>query len=282
MKFGFVLEGGAMRAIYTAGVLDVLYDAGIRPDGLIGTSAGAIHGCSFRSGQPGRSIRYYKKYCKDRRFMSLWSLLTTGSIVGEKFCYYDLPERLDPFDNEAFMAADMEYYITCTELESGKAVYKKTDDLNSDIRWMLAGASMPFVSKKVKLEGKTYLDGGVADSIPIEAFRRMGYERNLVVLTQPAGYQKKPQNPKIAKLFYRKYPNFVQALTERHNSYNATLKRLEELEQAGEVLILRPSKDLGIKRIEKDPARIELQYQLGRSDAEAILDRLKAWLAKES
>ncbi len=269
-----------MRAIYTAGVLDVLYEAGIRPDGIIGTSAGAIHGCSFRSGQAGRSIRYYKKYCKDRRFMSLWSLLTTGSIVGEKFCYYDLPERLDPFDNEAFRAAtDLEFYITCTELESGKAVYKKTDHLNADIRWMLAGASMPYVSKKIKLEGKTYLDGGVADSIPIEAFRQMGFERNLVVLTRPAGYRKSPQNPKLAKLFYRKYPRFVKALTERHRVYNATLDRLAELEQAGEVFLLRPSKDLKIKRLEKDPARIEAQYQLGRADAEAALERLKAWLA---
>ena len=278
MKIGLVLEGGAMRAIYTAGVLDVFMEENIWPDGLIGVSAGAIHGSVYLGNQPGRTIRYYKKYCSHKKFMSFYSLLTTGSIVGEQFCYHDLPDTLDPFDYETFSKSKVDYYITCTDLESGQAVYHKTNDLKKDMDYLSAGASMPYVSKIVEIGGKKLLDGGVADSIPIEAARRMGFGKNIVVLTQPKGYTKKPQNPKLAKLFYRKYPRFIETLLHRHTVYNETLRRIDELEQAGEVFVIRPSKDLQIKRIEKDPQRLQAQYNLGRADAMAALPALKKWI----
>lgn len=278
MKLGLVLEGGAMRAIYTAGVLDAFMEENIWPDGLIGVSAGAIHGSVYLGNQPGRTIRYYKKYCRHKNFMSLFSLLTTGSIVGEQFCYHDLPDTLDPFDYDTFAQSPVDYYITCTDLNSGKAIYHKTKDLRKDMDYLLAGASMPYVSRIVEIEGKKLLDGGVADSIPIEAAREMGFAKNIVVLTQPKGYQKKPQNRMLAKLFYKKYPKFIEALARRHEVYNATLKRIEELERAGELFVLRPSEDLQIKRMEKNPARLQAQYDLGHSDAMAAMERLKEWI----
>lgn len=278
MKIGMVLEGGAMRAIYTAGVLDVFMEENIWPDGLFGVSAGAIHGSVYLGNQPGRTIRYYKKYCRHRKFMSLYSLLTTGSIVGEQFCYHDLPDHLDPFDYETFANSPVDYYITCTDLESGQALYHKTNDLRKDMDYLLAGGSMPFVSRIVEIGGKKLLDGGVADSIPVEAARRIGFAKNIVVLTQPKGYTKNPQNPKLAKLFYKKYPRFIETLINRHKIYNETLRRIDELEQTGELFVIRPSKDLGIKRMEKNPARLQEQYDLGRQDAKAALSALKKWM----
>lgn len=275
---GLVLEGGAMRAIYVAGVLDVFMEHNIWPEGLIGVSAGAIHGSVYLGNQPGRTIRYYKKYCNHKKFMSFYSLLTTGSIVGEKFCYHDLPDRLDPFDYDTFRECGIPYYAVSTDLETGEAVYRQCTDLRTEMDYMRASASMPYVSRIVKRDGRKLLDGGVADSIPLDAFRRMGYDRNIVVLTQCAGYQKKPQNPKMAKLFYRKYPKFIDALLRRHEVYNQSLRRVEELEQKGEIFLFRPSEDLGISRMEHDPARLEAQYNLGRKDAEARLDALKEWM----
>lgn len=267
-----------MRAIYTAGVLDVFMEQNIWPDGLLGVSAGAIHGSVYLGNQLGRTIRYYKKYCADKRFMSFWSLLTTGSMVGEQFCYHDLPERLDPFDYDTFKNCGIAYYAVSTDLETGEAVYQRCTDLRTEMDYMRASASMPYVSKIVEVGSRKLLDGGVADSIPVDAARRLGYDRNIVVLTQCAGYEKKPQDPKLARLVYRKYPKFAEALIHRHEMYNNTLRRIEELEKAGEIFVIRPSKDLGIKRTEHDPARLEEQYNLGRKDALEKLDALKKWI----
>lgn len=267
-----------MRAIYTAGVLDVFMEEGIWPEGLIGVSAGAIHGSVYLGNQPGRTIRYYKKYCNHWRFMSFRSLFLTGSLVGEEFCYHDLPDRLDPFDYDTFAKSKVAYYAVCTDLETGEPVYQRCTDLRREMDYMRASASMPYVSKIVKKDGKKLLDGGVADSIPVEQFRKMGYDRNIVVLTQCQGYEKKPQNPKVARFFYRKYPRFVDTLLRRHDEYNATLRRIEELEKTGEIFVIRPSKNLGIGRMERDPARLESQYNLGRRDALAKLEELKKWI----
>ena len=146
MKTGLVLEGGAMRGIYTAGVLDVFLENQIHFDGVIGVSAGALHGCSFVSGQKGRSIRYYKKYRNDKHFMSLWSLVHTGEVVGKQFCYHEIPERLDPYDYEAFFKSDTAFYAVCTNLETGKAEYIRITDMLNQVDVMRASASMPYVS----------------------------------------------------------------------------------------------------------------------------------------
>ncbi len=278
MKTGLVLEGGAMRAIYTAGVLDVFMEEGLSFDGLLGVSAGAIHGSVYLGNQPGRTIRYYKKYSRHKNFMSFYSLLTTGSLVGEQFCYHDLPDRLDPFDYETFANCKTAYYPVCTDLLTGKAIYPRCTDLKKEMDYLRASASMPMVSTIVEIDGKKLLDGGVADSIPIQAAKELGYNKRVVVLTQPAGYRKKPMNLTLAKWMYRKYPAFLETLANRHLLYNKTVEEIEGLEAAGELFVIRPTKDLGIGRMERDPARLEAQYQLGRTDAQSKLKELKDFL----
>lgn len=281
VRYGLVLEGGGMRGIYTAGVLDVFLEQGIRFDGVIGVSAGAIHGASFVSGQKGRSIRYYKKYCRDRHFMSWWSFFTTGDIVGRKFCYQDLPERLDPYDYNAFDQSGIEYYVGCSNVETGKPEYIRITDMRRQVDYMRASASLPYVSRIVKIDGKKLLDGGCTDSVPLLAFRKLGFARNVVVLTRPKGYVKEPENQKLAKLFFHRYPAFARALKNRYLSYNQNMKEIERLEASGETFVLRPSVTPDIGRMSHDPEKIQKVYEIGRKDALQQLEALKQWMKTE-
>ena len=280
MKTGLVLEGGAMRGMYTAGVLDVFMEHGISFDGVMGVSAGAIAGCSYVSGQHERTIRYNVKYCRDKRMMSFYSLLTTGDLVGDKFCYHDLPERLDPYDNEAFMAAPTRFYLGCTNVETGEAEYIHMRDMNKQIDYLRASASMPYVSRIVELDGKKLLDGGCSDSIPVRKFMEMGYEKNVVVLTRPADYRKTPEKTMFAPLFYRKYPKFIQCLKNRSEVYNRTVEDIQRMEERGEVFVIRPETPLDIGRMSHDPDEIMGAYGRGRADAEKHLDAMVRWLKK--
>lgn len=280
MKTGLVLEGGGVRGIYTAGVLDVFMEHGIGFDGVIGVSAGAIHGCSYLSGQRGRSIRYYKAYCRDPRFMSLRSLITTGDLVGVDFCYHELPEKLDVYDNDAFMNAGVPFYAVCTNVKTGQAEYLPITDMFAQVDILRASASLPYVSRMVPVDGKTYLDGGVADSIPLEAFRKLGYVRNVVVLTREADYRKKASGALLPKLFYRRYPAFAKALVDRADEYNRALARVDALEKEGEVFVIRPAAPLPVGRTESDPEKIQQTYDIGREDAQRCLQALTAWLTQ--
>ena len=281
MKTGLVLEGGSMRGHYTAGVLDVFMEHGIRFDGVMGVSAGAIHGCSYVSNQKGRSLRYYKKYGKNWRFMGLRSLLLTGDIVGAKFCYHDIPETLDPYDYAAFDASGTDFYVTCSNVETGQPEYLKITDMRKQVDLMRASASMPYVSKIVSWKGKKLLDGGCTDSIPVKAFREMGYRKTVVVLTRHADYVKKPESSKATKVFYRRYPLFQLAIQCRHLTYNRTLEMIQKLEAAGEIFVIRPSEELQIKRLEKDPDVVQNVYDIGKRDAEAMLPSMMQWFAKD-
>ena len=280
MKTGLVLEGGAMRGLYTAGVLDVFLDNDIEFDGLVGVSAGAIHGCSYVAKQNGRSIRYYCKYSKDKNFMSWYSFFTTGDIVGRKRCYDDIPNRLDPFDNETFMQSKTDYYVKVTNCNTGKAEYLLCKDLNKEIDNLRAYCSMPLVSQMVEINGDMYLDGGVGDSIPVRQFMNMGYDKNVVVLTRPSGYRKKGELIGLTKLKYKKYPKFIEAVKNRATMYNNTIDDIEQLEKEGKIFVIRPSVDLHIGRLEKDPNRLREQYELGRKDALKILASMKEYLEK--
>ena len=268
MKTGLVLEGGSVRGIFTAGVLDVFAEQGIHFDGVIGVSAGAIHGCSYLSGQNGRSIRYYMKYCNDPRFMSFRSLLKTGDLVGVDFCYREIPEKLDPYDNEAFLRNGVPFYAVCSNLETGKPEYLQLKDMFRDIDILRASASMPYVSRIVEIGGKKYLDGGCTDSIPVEAFRTMGYEKNVVVLTRDIGYRKKPELKQLARMMYRRYPAFARAQANRYLTYNRTVERILELEQEGSVFVIRPPEPPAIGRMERDSRKVQ------------ALEELQKWLQK--
>jgi predicted patatin/cPLA2 family phospholipase len=280
IKTGLVLEGGGMRGMYTAGILDVFMEHGIRFDGVIGVSAGAIHGCSYLSGQKGRSIRYYKNYCTDPRFMGVKSLIKTGNIVGVDFCYHELPDKLDIYDHDTFLSniQTTDFYVTCTNVESGQAEYCKVTDMRGQIDYLRASATLPYVSRIVEIEGKKYLDGGCTDSIPIEAFMNMGYNKNVVILTRPASHVRQPEHGVMAKLMYRKYPKFVNALSEHHNRYNSTTARICELEKEGCVFVIRPAEELNIGRLENHPENIQRVYDLGVSDGEKYINSLKEWL----
>lgn len=278
MRTGLVLEGGAMRGMYTAGVLDVFMENGIRFDGVIGVSAGAITGCSFVSGQRERTIRYNLRYCKDKRMMSFYSLITTGDLVGTEFCYQQIPRHLDPFDNEAFMRSATDFYVTCTNLETGGPEYIHLRDLDAQIDYMRASASMPYVSHIVEIDGKKLLDGGCSDSIPVRKFMEMGYDKNIVVLTRPEDYRKGPEKTALAKVFYRKYPNFVRTLHGRADAYNRTAADIRSLEREGKIFVIRPLKPLQIGRMSHDPEEIRNAYRQGREDAQQKLSDLIRWM----
>lgn len=280
-KKGLILEGGAMRGLFTAGVMDVLMENNITFDGAIGVSAGAVFGCNYKSHQIGRVLRYNTKFCKDPRYASFRSLLKTGDLYGAEFCYHELPNKLDPFDTDTYKKNPMEFYVVCTDLKTGKPVYHNclTGD-ETDITWMRASASMPMVSRVVEVNGYQLLDGGIADSIPIRKFQELGYNKNVIVLTQPLDYIKhKNKILPLLRIALRKYPEVIHALEVRHNMYNQTTAYVRLLEQQGDVCVIRPEASLNIKQVEHDPAELKRVYDLGRKVGEAKLTEVQAFWA---
>ena len=277
---GLVLEGGAMRGLFTAGVLDVLLENGIAFDGMIGVSAGAAFGCNYKSRQIGRVLRYNLRYCRNWRYCGFRSLLLTGDLFGAKFCYRDLPNELDPFDNPPFDENPMPFWLVATDVETGKAVYRRMDRAGDECSdWIRASSSMPLVSRPVKLEGRRYLDGGIADSIPLKAFEEGGYERNVVVLTQPEDYVKAPSSGMgLMRLVLGKYPKLLQTLADRHVQYNEAAAYVRKQEAAGAALVIRPKAKLDIGRVEHDAEKMRAVYQLGREAGLEKLDAIKNFL----
>ena len=222
MKTGLVLEGGAMRGLFTAGIIDVLMENNIKFNGAIGVSAGAAFGCNYKSGQIGRVIRYSKRFANNWKYASLWSLLTTGDYFGAEYAYHFIPNKLDIVDFETFRNNPMEFWAVATNVGSGKAVYRQLNTLDyEELEFVRASASMPLVSNIVKLNGQRLLDGGVADSIPLAFFQKQGYQRNVVVLTQPKGYRKQPNKlMPLMHLQLHRHPKMLKALAERHIMYN--------------------------------------------------------------
>uniref|UniRef100_A0AB33IYM5 Patatin family protein n=1 Tax=Prevotella sp. GTC17259 TaxID=3236795 RepID=A0AB33IYM5_9BACT len=277
MKKGLVLEGGALRGLFSAGVIDVMMEQGLEPDGLVGVSAGAAFGCNYKSRQPGRCIRYNKRFAHDKRYCSLSSLIKTGDIFGGEFCYHTLPTQLDPFDTDTFDTNPMDFYAVCTDLETGQAEYRRLQEHSYECyEWIRASASMPLVSRIVELDGRKMLDGGLADSIPLQFFQTKGYDRNIVVLTQPAGYTKSPNRlMPLIRWKYRHYPNFVETCANRHTMYNKQLEYVAQEEQAGRALVIRPTARLSIEHISHNPDEMQQVYEYGCETALARISELK-------
>ena len=282
MRTGLVMEGGAMRGMFTCGILDVFMENGISFDGAVGVSAGATFGCNIKSGQKGRAYRYNRKYCKDKRYHSIWSLVTTGDIYNVQFCYDELPYKLDKWDIKAFRENPMEFYCVATDVLTGKPVYHKCfDGQKEDIVWIQASASMPLVSRPVHIDGGVYLDGGMSDSIPLRFMEEKGYDRNLVIETQPVDYMKKQISyMPLVKFMLGKYPGMVKCMEERHLMYNEEKRYIRGKEKNGEVLVLRPDEPLNISAIEKDPAQLERVYNHGQEVARRNLERIREYLGK--
>ena len=270
-----------MRGMFTAGVTDVLMENGVTFDGAIGVSAGAVFGCNYKSHQPGRVIRYNKKYCRDKRYASYRSLFRTGDLYGEQFCYHELPERLDPFDLETFAASPMEFYVVCTDVESGEAVYHRcTTGAGEDLRWMQASASMPLVSRVVQIGERKLLDGGMADSVPLRYFQSIGYDRCAVILTQPKGYIKKKNSMlPFMRVFLRKYPNMIRTVAQRHHVYNENTAFIEKEEEKGNIFVIRPPAPLHIGSVEHKAEKLQEVYDIGRREGEKQLEALRRFLA---
>ena len=280
MKTGLVLEGGAMRGQFTAGVLDVLMENGLVTDGAIGVSAGAVFGCNYKSHQIGRVIRYNTEYCNDKRYASFKNLVKTGNLYSEQFCYHEVPEKLDPFNEAAFAASPMDFFVVCTDVKTGEPIYHKCRKGDAeDVLWMEASASMPLAAKIVKIGHYGLLDGGVADSIPVRFFESIGYKRNLIILTQPKGYTKKKNKflPAIRARYFR-YPAFVEAVADRHERYNETLSYISMLEQAGKDYVIRPPIPLEIGAMERDPAQLRRVYETGRAVAQIQVEKIRDFL----
>ena len=284
MKTGLILEGGAMRGLFTAGVLDVLMENKIAFDGVIGVSAGAAFGCNFKSGQIGRAVRYNVRFCRDKRYCGLGSLLKTGDIFNTDFCYGEVPLKLDPFDFEAFEKDPTDFYVVCTDVETGEALchrYTGWDDQGFD--WIRASASMPLVSRMVEIEGRKLLDGGIADSIPAACFEEMGYTRNVVILTQPEGYRKKKnQALPLVRRKYRAYPKLVEAMERRHLVYNAELDYVAKAKAEGRMFVIQPEGALAVRRIEKNPEKLRAAYEEGRKTAIRQREALSEFLGQKA
>lgn len=273
MKTGLVLEGGAMRGMYTAGVLDVFLENQIKFDGIIGVSAGALFGVNYLSGQKGRVIRYNKRFAGDKRNMGLHSLLKTGDIVNKEFAYYTVPQKIDIFDDETYKNSGVPFYAVVTNMETGEPEYMQVKSVFEDMEILRASGSMPFVTKPVLLNGKPYLDGGVSDSVPYKKFMEMGYEKLVVILTRDLTYEKKPMPASAISLKYRKYPKFKEQLIHRHENYNSSIRELRKLEKEGKVSIVRPSVPIEISRMEKNPENLQRVYDLGIKDGKTFIER---------
>ena len=282
MKHGLVLEGGALRGLYSMGIVDVLMDEGITFDGVVGVSAGAALGCNIKSGQVGRALRYNMRFAKDWRYCSLRSLITTGDLYGAEYAYHKVPKEMDIFDVAAFNANPLPFWAVCTDVETGQALYHLLEDADDETYdWIRASASMPLCSRIVELDGRKLLDGGVADSIPLAFMEREGFDRNIVILTQPEGYVKQRNRflPLMRLSNLKHYPLFLKAVAERHMMYNEELAFVRKREAEGRALVFRPSSSLPIKHTSHDPKVMRRVYELGREQALLRLQEIKAFLS---
>lgn len=281
MKYGLVMEGGAMRGMFTCGVMDVFLENDINFDGAAGVSAGAAFGCNIKSRQKERGFRYNTLYSHDKRYMGLHSFLTTGDLFNADFCYKQIPDTLDVFDRKTFKENPMEFYVVATNALTGEAVYHKCYDAGEeDVLWIRASASMPLVSRPVDVNGMKFLDGGIADSIPLEFMEKMGYEKNVVILTRPRSYVKKQDklNDALVSINLKQYPEAVKAMKNRYLMYNDELNFIRKREGEGKALVIAPCADMNISRAEKDTEELERAYRFGKVTAERMLNEVKEFL----
>lgn len=281
MKKGLVLEGGGLRSLFSEGVFDVMLEHGVDVDGIIGVSAGATFGCNFKSKQIGRALRYNSAFADDPNYISLWSLIKTGEIVNGEYAYHVIPFKHDVFDWDVWNANPAEFYVVTTDVDTGQPVYKKIVEFDHDgLEWLRASASMPVVSIPVELEGRRMLDGGISDSIPLRFFQSIGYERNVVILTQPKDYKKRPTKLKLLfRLFCRKYPKIAEAMAVRHLMYNDELEYIEQQAELGNTLVICPEEKIPIGRVEMNPEKMRRVYEMGRRVGLEQIERIKDFLA---
>ncbi|WP_338955400.1 patatin family protein [Fusobacterium nucleatum] len=281
MKVGLVLEGGGMRALFTAGVLDALLDVKeLNIDGIVGVSAGALFGVNYVSGQKERAIRYNKKYARDKRYMGLYSWITTGNAVNKEFAFYEIPFKLDVFDQEKFKESKIDFHVVMTNIENGQAEYILIEDVFEQMEYLRATSALPFASKIIEINGKKYLDGGISDSIPIDYCESLGYDKIILILTRPEDAHKNDKLSFLYKLVYRKYPNLVERLINMGKDYEIVLKKIKDLENKNKIFVIRPPQVLKIGRLEKNEDKIQNVYDIGLNTGKKEIDNLLKYLNK--
>lgn len=279
MKIGLVLEGGGMRGLYTAGVLDVMMEHQFMPDVVCGTSAGVTFGVNLLSQQKGRVLRYNCRYAGDRRYISLHSWLTTGNIINRDFAYDLLPRELDPFDEETFEQSKAAFYATITNMRTGQAEYVRITNTWQQMDVIRASASLPIICQPVEWQGEKYLDGGLVDNIPLDKCIELGCDKIIIVLTRPLDYVRNDHIAGVCRLCYPRHKALLRAIEQRNDRYNARLQQIRRLEQEGKVFVLRPSENISVGRLEKDVARLQALHHLGVSDATRLWDDLAQYLS---
>lgn len=278
---GLVLEGGGMKGIYTAGVLEFFLDKEIEFSSCYGVSAGACHLCSFLSKQKKRAYRVAVNYLDSKKYCGAFSLLTTGDIFGVDMCYNLIPNYLDPYDFETFEKYEGKAYAVATNIRTGEAEYIQLKDMHEDIQAIRASSSMPLVSRKVKIGDEYYLDGGISDSIPIRKSIADGNEKNVVILTKETGFRRKTESQMaLIKARYVRYPKVYELMKARDKQYNSTLDYLEEQEKKGRAFIIRPRKKSQVGRIEKDKSKLDALYEEGYRDAQECYVELLEYLSR--
>ena len=281
MKVGLVLEGGGMRALFTAGVLDALLDVKeLNIDGIVGVSAGALFGANYVSGQKERAIRYNKKYARDKRYMGLYSWITTGNAVNKEFAFYEIPFKLDVFDQEKFKESKIDFHVVMTNIENGQAEYILIEDVLEQMEYLRATSALPFASKIIEINGKKYLDGGISDSIPIDYCESLGYDKIILILTRPEDAHKNDKLSFLYKLVYRKYPNLVERLINMGKDYEIVLKKIKDLENKNKIFVIRPPQVLKIGRLEKNEDKIQNVYDIGLNTGIKEKENLLKYLNK--
>lgn len=280
MKTALVLEGGAMRGLYTSGVLDVFMDNHIDFDCTVGVSAGALIGSNYVSNQKGRTASININYCKDSNYIGLGAIRNSKGLVGFNYLFGEIGRKQQPFDEETFYNSNKRFVIGATNCNTGKTEYFEKNE--KDIYKILqASSSMPLVSRIVRIKGQPYLDGAIDCNIPIDWALEQGFEKIVVVLTRDKDYRKQPVTNRVKKIYetvYKQYPNLVKAICERPEKYNKTYEEIKNLEQKGRIMVFQPQTAVKVSRLERDKEKLEKLYQQGISEAKQKLDELKEYL----
>ncbi len=278
---GLILEGGGMKGVYTAGVIDFFLDKGISFSSVYGVSAGACSMCSYLSGQRGRARDICIDYLNTDSYCSLKSLLTTGDLFNVEMNYHLVPEYLNPYDYDAFNRYKGKAYSVATDIVTGRPVYFRIRDMKKDLVKIRASASLPLVSRNVKIRGGLYLDGGLSDSIPIRRSVLDGNGKNVVVMTKETGFVRKPVGRLtlwLTKIWYWRYPRVAELTRSRYLHYNEDTAYIERLRKSGKVFVIRPKKTCGVKRLEKNAEKLKQLYSQGYQDAADSYEKLLQFL----
>ena len=282
VEAGLILEGGGMKGIYTAGVLDFFLEKDLMFSSCYGVSAGACALCSYLSKQQGRTYRIDVNYLDQKAYCSVESLIKTGDLFGVDMNYKLVPEYLDPYDYETFDKYEGKAYAVVTNIRTGKAEYMQLKDIHEDVIAIRASSSLPLVSRIVKIADEPYLDGGISDSIPIRRSIKDGNRKNVIIMTKEIGYVRKPTQKELPliRLRYLRYPKVYELMRERHLTYNNTVQYIEEQEKLGNVFVIRPKHGNDVGRVERDKAKLDALYEEGYLDAKNCYQELMAYLEK--